>query len=91
MDEHDRCFREEEWGKLWATLENIEKRLTTHVVEGEKEGGWRDRLLIMEQEVCSLKKAEWIRLIIASLIGGLLGKLSPDLVNFFAKMLMAGQ
>ena len=67
----------------------IRDKVCKHVEEGEKEGGFRDRLLVIEGEVSALKKAEWTRLIIAGLIGGLLGKLTPDLFSFLVKSVFA--
>ena len=69
----------------------IKDKVCSHIEEGEKQGGFRDRLLILEQSVSSLKKAEWGRLITASLIGGLLGKLSPDMFDFLLKAVMGGK
>jgi len=70
-------------------LKYIREKVCTHIHDGEKEGGFRDRLLLAEQAIDILKKSYWKTCIVAGVIGGLLGKLSPDIINFFVKMVMA--
>jgi len=41
----------------------------------------------LEQEVSALKKAEWTRAIVAGLIGGLVGNISPDLIQGILQLL----
>lgn len=80
--EHN-CNYEERWGKVLTQLENMSSKICGHINEGDKQGGFRDRIIILEQEVSALKKAEWGRVITAGLIGGLIGNLSPDLIKGF--------
>ena len=70
--------------------EEIKIRLIAHINEGEKQGGVRDRLLILEQEVSALKKAMWVRVMVSGLIGGLIGSGSADALSLFLKWLMKG-
>jgi len=78
--EHN-CNYEERWGKVLAQLENMSAKICGHINEGDKQGGFRDRIIILEQEVSALKQAEWGRVIAAGVIGGLIGNLSPDLIK----------
>lgn len=67
----------------------IRNKICKHVDEGEKEGGFRDRLLILEQSVSELKKAMWSRVIVSGVIGGLLGgKLAPEVINWLLKLVI---
>jgi hypothetical protein len=83
------CMYEERWGKVLTQLENITDKVCTHIKEGEKEGGYRDRLLIAEKEICVIKKGYWKACLVSGVIGGLLGKLSPDLLSFLFKAVFA--
>jgi hypothetical protein len=56
-------------------------KVCSHIQQGEEKGGFRDRLIIVEQDVNSLKKTEWGRVLTAGCIGGLIGNLSPDLIK----------
>ena len=62
-------------------IQYIKDKVCSHVSQGEEKGGFRDRLIIVEQQVSELKKAEWSRVIAAGVIGGLIGNLSPDLIK----------
>lgn len=67
----------------------IRNKICKHVEEGEKEGGFRDRLLLLERSVSELKKALWGRVFVAGLVGGLVGgKLTPEIINFLMKVLI---
>lgn len=78
--EHD-CIQESRITKLETGFEYFIKRTADHIAEGDKQGGFRDRVVILEQQVSALKKAEWTRVITAGAIGGLIGNLSPDLIR----------
>jgi outer membrane murein-binding lipoprotein Lpp len=56
-----------------------------HVDEGEKQGGWRDRLVIIENEV----KGLWKMSVGAGIIGGLIGAGAPNAVKFISHLLGA--
>ena len=71
--------------------ERVEKIFCKHVDEGEKTGGFRDRLIVVEQSISTIKKSYWKTCIVSGVIGGLLGKLSPDLFNFLLKLAFARQ
>ena len=49
-EQHLHCLKEHEWGQLMADLEYIKKAVATHVFEGDKPGGFRDRLVVLEQQ-----------------------------------------
>ena len=87
--EHN-CHYEERWGKVLTQLEYLSSKICSHIQQGEEKGGFRDRLIIMEQDISALKKAEWTRVIVAGVIGGLIGNLSPDLVNALLKIFNLG-
>ena len=93
MNEHQ-CQKEKEWGQIETTmkftceaLDRIEKKICTHIDEGERQGGYRDRIIHLEHRVNSI----WWMIIVFSTVGGLIGKLTPDLVNFLIKNVFAGQ
>ena len=75
-----------------ATIKNELKDLknTTfrHVEEGDRDGGFRDRLIVLEQEISALKKMAWIRLMIASLIGGFVANGAPEAVLWIVKAII---
>ena len=71
-------------------LQYIKSKVCTHIEEGDKVGGFRDRLIIMEQEISALKKAMWARVGVAGMIGGLVGSGSVDILTIFLKWLMKG-
>lgn len=69
-------------------IKYIREKVCDHIHEGEKEGGFRDRLIVLEQTVSSLKKAMWARVSVAGLIGGLVGSGSADALGIFLKWIM---
>jgi hypothetical protein len=69
-------------------IKYIREKVCDHIHEGEKEGGFRDRLIVLEQTVSSLKKAMWARVSVAGLIGGLIGSGSADALGVFLKWIM---
>jgi hypothetical protein len=85
MPEH-LCNYEERWGKVLVWIE----RSIKHIEEGESSGGFRDRVTILEQTVSALKKSYWKTAIVCGLIGGLIGKISPEIFNFLIKTVLAG-
>ena len=88
----DTCEAHAEFVTGLAVLKNdtqyIRNKICKHVEEGEKEGGFRDRLLLLEQSVSEIKKAQWTRALVSGLIGGLVGgRLAPEVVNLVIKMM----
>ena len=75
---------------MHTSFSDVKLRFVGHIQEGEKAGGVRDRLLLLEQEVAALKKAMWARVIISGLIGGLIGSGSADAIGLFLKWVMKG-
>ena len=85
----DHCLKEEDWGKVKSDMEFFKSKVCKHVNEGDRPGGYRDRLLIAEKEISIIKKGYWIAAVVAGAVGGLIGKLTPDLVSFFIKQVFA--
>ena len=63
-------------------LDTVEERVEKHIDEAEKEGGHRDRLIVIETLVKNMEKNAQRTALFSGLIGALIGKLSPDLINF---------
>lgn len=95
------CIKEDELGQLKAKSEAAEE----HISESNKQGGYRDRLLITEQALASSKSAmekelaEIKRIVrishikigfIAGLIGGLMGQVTPQTFAWVVKLLGGG-
>lgn len=85
------CLHEQDWGKLWALM----KTHTDHVIEGDKVGGFRDRLLNVEidnktlhVEICEIKRRFWFGSAIGGVIGALIGSGARDVVIMFLNWIM---
>lgn len=93
------CIKEEELGQLKAKAEAAEE----HITESNRQGGYRDRLLITEQALANSKAAmekelaEIKRIVrisnirvglIAGLIGGLTGQITPQTFQWIVKLLL---
>lgn len=68
-------------------VQYIKERVCTHIYEGEKQGGFRDRLSAVESDISALKKAMWIRVIVAGVIGGMIANGSDEAFRLFVKFL----
>jgi hypothetical protein len=62
-------------------LKYMRDKVCEHVTEGEKSGGWRDRLLVVEKEVAALRTSVWKIGITSGLIGALIGNATPEMVK----------
>ena len=71
-------------------LQYIKDNFCKHIVEADAKGGFRDRIIILEQNVSALKKAMWMRVGVAGVIGGLVGSGSADAIALFLKWVMKG-
>lgn len=95
----EKCIKEDELGQLKAKAEAADM----HIQESNKQGGYRDRLLITEQALASSKAAmekelsEIKRIVrtshikigfIAGLIGGLMGQVTPQTFQWIVKLLV---
>ena len=69
-------------------LAYIKDKVCSHVSDGDKPGGFRDRLIILEQEVSALKKAMWIRVAVAGFVGGLVANGTPEAVQWLIKIII---
>lgn len=88
------CLYERRWGKLEAELAIFISRVTGHVDEGEKQGGFRDRLKDVEaaskglaDQISTIKKGYWKVGLSCGFIGALIGKLTPDAVVVLSRVL----
>jgi hypothetical protein len=63
----------------------IKDRVCTHIEEGEKYGGYRDRLLLIENEFKSFKKSVWYSSILSGIIGALIAIGSKDILLVLIK------
>jgi hypothetical protein len=70
------------------TLDKQDDRIGKHVEDGDKVGGFRDRLIILEQEIASLKKAMWVRVGVAGAIGGLIGSGSTEAITLLVRWVL---
>jgi len=85
--EHD-CIQETRIAKLESGFDYFIKRTADHIAEGDRQGGYRVRVLLLEQAVDALKKAMWIRVGVSGLIGGLIGSGSADAIRVFLEWIM---
>lgn len=95
----DPCQQENKIDKLEAALSDINVKLAViderlkakvhdidnHIKDGEKQGGWRDRLVIVEQKVDNQIKLS----VFSGIIGGLIGAGAPNAIKFIASLLGA--
>jgi hypothetical protein len=84
MAEHTGCLHEQDFGKLWEIL----KTLSDHCIEGDKVGGFRDRLLSAEISIKALKERFWQSALIGGVIGALVGSGSKDVLVIFINWFM---
>ena len=68
-------------------IKYIKDKVCNHVTEGEGPGGWRDRLVILEQEVRTLKSSIWKIGLTSGVIGALVGNATPELIKWIAGLL----
>jgi len=71
-----------------SDLVYIKDRVCNHITQGEERGGFRDRLVIVEQDISALKKAKWLTAVTAGLIGGLVSQLTPEVAQWIIKMVV---
>ena len=82
---HDDCRMKGEWGSLREKVKVFDR----HVAEGDKEGGFRDRVARMEmqiQVVTGWGKWFFITSFVGGFIGGVIGKASPDFFDWIVKV-----
>lgn len=97
-DQHIQNIRDAEITKqtcirIEKSFEDVKARMVAHINEGEKEGGFRDRVRDLEKQaetqmavISALKKAEWRRVIISGVIGGIVAR-SPEAWNLILNFL----
>ena len=75
------CLHEQDWGRLWEVI----KTHTFHVLEGDKSGGFRDRLIKVEIDLKILKDKFWQSSLIGGVIGAFIGSGSKDAIGLLIK------
>jgi len=73
----------------------IKERVCKHIEEGEEKGGFRDRLVVVElavttlrEEISALKTAKWITAGVAGLVGGLVSQLTPEVTSWVVSLIV---
>lgn len=73
----------------------ITDRVNKHHHAADKQGGFRDRVIIIEEtqkrqdiDIVMIRKQIWKIGILSGVIGGLIGKLTPELVNALLRVLI---
>jgi hypothetical protein len=61
-------------------LEEDRERVRGHIHEGEREGGFRDRLQEVELLLNNIEKTKWLHLFVAAILGGLVARVAPDMI-----------
>jgi hypothetical protein len=85
MPPHD-CVKENKWGEF----DEFKARALAHILEGEKDGGHRDRLAKVEAQMKILMGAgKWfvIAACVGGFLGGIVGKLAPEVADAILKAL----
>lgn len=68
-------------------IDKLDDRVGGHIVEGEKQGGYRDRVITLEIKVLQLEKWVLINGIIGGVIGGLIGHGTPEMIGWFIRIM----
>ena len=77
-------------------IQYIKDKVCVHIVEGERQGGFRDRVVLLEERqkkvlneiIPELKRRFWYSALIGGVIGALVGSGSGDLIGVFFKWVM---
>lgn len=92
------CLHEHEWGEIQQYIKNQEERSITttqfiqkvesammkHIDEGERAGGIRDRVKVVEIKVAdieNIKRGVWKAGIIGGVIGSLFAQAAPEVMK----------
>lgn len=73
---------------LTKNFNEVKERMVTHIVEGEKPGGIRERVHDLELLVKRVQTEMWKVAIVSAFIGSLVGQLTPDVVRFIINLFM---
>jgi hypothetical protein len=73
---------------LQKSFDEVKDKITKHICEGEGPGGVRERLFKAENDLAQMKKNYWISCIVAGVIGGLIGHLTPQTFEMLIKVLV---
>jgi len=63
---------------LHESLKDFCKKTELHINEGEKPGGVREKVTILEQRVSQLEKEKWVIAIVGGLVGGFISQGTPE-------------
>ena len=77
-----KCMKDTEWGALGIKMALYD----SHLLESDRQGGYRDRVKDLEDNVTKLKDAR-IWLLLVCLIGSFLGEVLP-LKSIIAKLFL---
>lgn len=75
--------------KLAVIDERLKTKVTDidkHILDGERQGGWRDRLVVVEEKVKGNERFA----VVAGVIGGLIGAGAPSAVAGLARLVGIG-
>lgn len=75
-------------GNIEFMLTEIRDKICCHITQGEEKGGFRDRLIVVEQEVAALRKSVWKIGMAAGFMGALIGNIAPEVISLFVKFLV---
>jgi len=94
------CEYHTEFAANVAVIKNdikyIREKVCQHIEEGEKQGGFRDRLVVAEQalkgykqEISAIKKGYWVSGVIGGIIGSLFTHTAPEIIMNIVKLFLA--
>lgn len=63
-----------------ASFEDVKERFCKHIYDNEGKNGFRERIIVLENNVKHLDKRIMITGLLAGAVGGLIGKVTPELV-----------
>ena len=66
----------------------VRNKICKHVDEGEREGGFRDRVFRLEIDVRDLKRRFWLSSLMGGIVGALIGSGSNDVILMLVKWIM---
>lgn len=71
-----------------SDISYIKDKVCSHISQGEEKGGFRDRLIIVEQAVAALRTSTWKVGMTAGFVGALIGNVAPEAIKVVAGWLV---